>query len=243
MRIKATVEYDGTAYGGWQLQKNAPSIQGELERVLYELCGKRIAVTAAGRTDAGVHAIAMPVHFDIETSIPPEKLPFVFNRSLPVDIRMLAATEQEGFHARFDAKGKTYRYAVWNAPHASALERSRSMHFPYKLELEPMIKAASYIEGKHDFAAFAASGAQTKTTVRTVKEVKVEKVGDMIYISVTGDGFLYNMVRIIVGTLLSVGNGRMTPEQVKLAVESGNREDAGFTAEPQGLTLMEVYYD
>ena len=243
MRIKATVEYDGTAYGGWQLQKNAPSIQGELERVLYELCGKRIAVTAAGRTDAGVHAMAMPVHFDIETSIPPEKLPFVFNRSLPVDIRMLAATEQEGFHARFDAKGKTYRYAVWTAPHASALERSRSMHFPYKLELEPMIKAASYIEGKHDFAAFAASGAQTKTTVRTVKEVKVEKVGDMIYISVTGDGFLYNMVRIIVGTLLSVGNGRMTPEQVKLAVESGNREDAGFTAEPQGLTLMEVYYD
>ena len=243
MRIKATVEYDGTAYGGWQLQKNAPSVQGELERVLYELCGKRIAVTAAGRTDAGVHAMAMPVHFDIETSIPPEKLPFVFNRSLPADIRMLTATEQEGFHARFDAKGKTYRYAVWNAPQASALERNRSMHFPYRLELESMKTAAAFIEGRHDFAAFAASGAQTKTTVRTVKEVKVEKVGDMIYISVTGDGFLYNMVRIIVGTLLSVGNGRMTPEQVRFAVESGKREDAGFTAEPQGLTLMEVYYD
>ncbi|MBR3750136.1 MAG: tRNA pseudouridine(38-40) synthase TruA [Clostridia bacterium] len=243
MRIKATVEYDGTAYGGWQLQKNAPSIQGELERVLMELCGRRIAVTAAGRTDAGVHALAMPVHFDLESSIPPEKLPFVFNRNLPPDIRMISAEQKEGFHARFDAKGKTYRYAVCNRPHASAMERNRSMHFPYKLELEPMQEAAKFIEGRHDFAAFAASGAQTKTTVRTVKEVKVEKCGDMFYITVTGDGFLYNMVRIIAGTLLSVGNGRMTPEQVRLAVESGNREDAGFTAEPQGLTLLEVYYD
>ncbi len=243
MRIKAIVSYDGTAYGGWQLQKNAPSIQGELEKVLFELCGKRIPVTAAGRTDAGVHAVAMPVHFDIETSIPPQKLPFVFNRSLPSDIRMLAAEEKDGFHARYDAKGKTYRYAVWNAPHASALERNRSMHFPYELKLEPMCRAAKYIEGKHDFAAFAAAGAQTKTTVRTVKSVKVEKQGDMFYFTVTGDGFLYNMVRIIVGTLLSVGNGRMTPQQVEAAVQSGKRQDAGFTAEPQGLSLLEVYYD
>lgn len=244
MRIKAIVSYDGTAYGGWQLQKNAPSIQGELERVLFELCGRRIPVQSAGRTDARVHALAMPVHFDIETSIPPEKLPFVFNRSLPPDIRMTSACRADGFHARFDAKGKTYRYAIWNAPHASALERDRSMHFPYALDIGRMRRAAGMLEGTHDFAAFAASGAQTRTTVRTVKSAEITgQAGDMIYFTVTGNGFLYNMVRIMAGTLLSVGNGRMEPEQVLRALESGKRSDAGFTAEPQGLMLMEVYYD
>ena len=243
MRIKAIVTYDGTAYGGWQLQKNAPSIQGELEKVLFSLCGHRVPVQSAGRTDAGVHALAMPVHFDIETSIPAEKLPFVFNRALPRDIRMVSACRCEGFHARFDAKGKTYRYAVWNAPQMTALERDRCMHFPYRLELEPMRRAAALLEGKHDFAAFCASGAQTRTTVRTVKSVEITgQPGAMIYFTVTGEGFLYNMVRIIAGTLLSVGNGRMEPEQVSRALLSGRRTDAGFTAEPQGLTLMEVYY-
>lgn len=243
MHIKAIVSYEGTQYGGWQLQKNAPSVQGMLEKVLFSLVGRRVVVHSAGRTDAGVHAKAMPVHFDLETSIPPEKLPYVFNTQLPKDIRMLCAEQKEGFHAQYHAKAKQYVYSIWNSTHASAMFGRYTMHFPYSLDIDKMRAAAAHMVGQHDFSAFAASGAQVKTTVRTVYAVEITKKCDCIRIAVTGNGFLYNMVRIITGTLLCVGTGRIDPAEIPNILASGDRARAGFTAEPQGLVLKEVYYE
>ncbi len=243
MRIKIIVSYDGTNYGGWQLQKNAPSIQGELERALKTLTGSRIVIQSAGRTDAGVHALGQCAHFDYPGSIPPEKLPFVFNSMLPRDIRVIHAEQAEdAFHARYDAKGKRYIYTIYNSPHSSALLYNRTMHVPQPLDIESMRAAAQHIIGTHDFKAFCASGSYVKSTVRTVNRLDIVPEGPLIRIIIEGNGFLYNMVRIIAGTLIRTGLSKLKPEEVEQIILSRSRAAAGFTAQPQGLMLDEVFY-
>lgn len=243
MRIKLIISYDGTRYGGWQLQKNAPSIQGELENVLKTLTGKRIVVQSAGRTDAGVHALGQTAHFDYSGSIPPQKLPFVFNSMLPRDIRVTGAWEvSDDFHARYNAKGKRYIYTIYNSPHSSALLYNRTMHVPQKLEFQKMRAAAQYIIGTHDFKAFCAAGSYVKSTVRTVSRLEIAEELPLIRIIIEGNGFLYNMVRIIAGTLIQVGIGKLEPEAVAQIIQGRSRAAAGFTAPAQGLMLDEVFY-
>lgn len=243
MRIKLIISYDGTNYGGWQLQKNAPSIQEELEKVLYRLTGRRIVIQSAGRTDAGVHALGQTAHFDWDGAISAEKLPFVFNSILPKDIRVLCAKQtSEDFHARYSAKGKRYVYTIYNSPHSSALLYNRTAHVPRELDIEAMRRAAEHIKGTHDFKAFCAAGSYVKTTIRTVTRLDIDKKDELVRITVEGDGFLYNMVRIIAGTLIRVGLSKLEPEQVAHIIEERRRAAAGFTAPPQGLTLEKVFY-
>ena len=243
-RILLTVSYDGTAYCGWQYQDNGPSIQDELEKALQQALGVFTRVTGASRTDAGVHALGQRAHFDTVSAIPPEKYPFVLNRFLPLDIRVTEGRQvADDFHARFDAVGKWYTYRIHNAPHPSALYRNLTAHVPIPLDESKMLISARQLLGRHDFAAFAASGGQAKTTVRTIDRVTVERTGEEIALRVHGDGFLYNMVRIIAGTLIDVGHGKLDGGCVKRAIASGNRLDLGVTAPARGLELTRVEYD
>lgn len=242
-RILLSVEYDGTAYAGWQRQLNALAVQQVLEEKLAEACGHPVTVTGASRTDAGVHALAQAVHFDTDCSIPPEKFPFVLNTMLPPDIRVHAGREvPAGFHARFLSAGKTYTYRICNSRHGSALDRNTCWHVPVPLLLPPMEAAVATLPGTHDFAAFQASGGTAKTTVRTVREASLSREGDRLTFRISGDAFLYNMVRIIVGTLAEIGLGKLSPDAFEKAFVSLNRLDLGQTAPPQGLELTEVRY-
>lgn len=244
MRIVLVIEYDGTNYCGWQVQKNGISVQQRLEEAVERAVGASISVHSAGRTDAGVHALGQVAHFDAETDIPADKFFYVLNTLLPDDIRIKRSYQADGdFHARFSAQGKHYRYVIRNAREKGAIDRLYSMFEPIPLDIERMRGAAKHIEGTHDFAAFCAAGTDLKgTTVRTVYSVEVTRDGDHVLIDVKGNGFLYNMVRIIAGTLLGVGKGKLAPEAVKNALEAGDRTLAGATAQPQGLFLVEVYY-
>ncbi|MBR2861426.1 MAG: tRNA pseudouridine(38-40) synthase TruA [Clostridia bacterium] len=243
MRVAFIVEYDGTDYAGWQIQKNDITVQEKIEQALLTLGKGHITVFGAGRTDSGVHAKGQCGHFDIESNIPAEKFAFILNSCLPRDIRVKKSWEAEGdFHCRFSAKGKRYIYRIVNAPHASALMNRFTMHVPEKLDVDLMRVAAEEIKGTHDFAAFCAAGSSVKTTVRTVSRLDVEKENDIISIIVEGNGFLYNMVRIIAGTLIEVGKGKKTPRQVKEIVEGKVRKEAGMTADAKGLTMDEVFY-
>ena len=243
-RILLTVSYDGTAYAGWQLQENAVAVQQRLEEALYQLTGEAIRVTGASRTDAGVHAMGQRVHFDTRSRIPPDKYPFALNTCLPPDIRVLSGKEVPGdFHARFDAKGKRYTYRIHNAPHASALLRNLTAHVPQKLNVERMRKALPDLLGTHDFAAFQASGGTAKTTVRTLTEASLEQQGAELILTVRGNAFLYNMVRIIAGTLTDIGMGRKEPDAFRIALATGDRLALGVTAPACGLELTQVYYE
>ena len=242
-RILLTIAYDGTAYCGWQYQENGPSIQEEIEKALEKALGVFTRVTGASRTDAGVHALGQRAHFDAVSSIPPEKYPFVLNRYLPEDIRVTAGVRvPDDFHARFQAVGKWYTYRIHNAPHASAVFRNCTAHVPLRLDEDAMRESGRALLGVHDFAAFAAAGGQAKTTVRAIDAFFVERSGDEITIRVHGDGFLYNMVRIIAGTLIDVGHGKIDPGCVARAIESKNRLDLGVTAPARGLELTRVEY-
>ncbi len=243
-RILLTVSYDGTAYVGWQYQDNGPSIQNELEKALEKALGQFVRVTGASRTDAGVHALGQRAHFDTCSSIPPEKYPFVLNRYLPEDIRVTAGIQApDDFHARFMAKGKLYTYRIHNAAHASAIFRNCTAHVPVRLDEERMGRCAQALLGTHDFAAFAAAGGQAKTTVRTIDSFSVSREGEEITLRVHGNGFLYNMVRIISGTLIDVGHGKLDEGCIARAIESKNRLDLGVTAPACGLELTRVEYD
>ena len=242
-RILLTVEYDGTAYAGWQRQINGLAVQQVLEEALTAACGHPVTVTGASRTDAGVHALDQKVHFDTDCSIPPEKYPFVLNRFLPPDIRVTESIRvPPDFHARFDAAGKWYTYRIHNEPHPSALYRCLTAHVPVRLDENAMDSCARQLLGTHDFAAFAAAGGQAKTTVRTIDRVSVVRDGTEITLKVHGDGFLYNMVRIIAGTLIYVGQGKLDPGCIARAIDSKNRLDLGITAPACGLELTRVEY-
>ncbi len=242
-RILLTVSYDGTNYSGWQYQDNAPSVQDALEKALQQALGKFTRITGASRTDAGVHALGQRAHFDTDATIPPEKYPFVLNRFLPPDIRVWEAKQvAPTFHTRYQAEGKWYTYRIYNAPHASAIYRNLTAHVPVKLDAEKMHRAAQRLLGTHDFAAFAAAGGSAKTTVRTIDSVSVERQGDMITLKIHGNAFLYNMVRIIAGTLVYIGQDKLDEACITRAIENGSRLELGITAPASGLELTRVEY-
>lgn len=243
-RILLTVSYDGTAYSGWQFQENAPSVQETLEKALEDALGVFTRVTGASRTDAGVHALGQRAHFDTRSSIPPEKFPFVLNRYLPPDIRVLSGVQvPPDFHARFQAAGKTYTYRIHNAPHPSALYRHITAHVPVHLNEKYMHEAGQQLLGTHDFAAFAAAGGSAKTTVRTIDHLSVTRDGEEITLIVHGNAFLYNMVRIIAGALIGIGQGKLPPDCLARALETRDRLVLGVTAPACGLELTKVEYD
>ena len=242
-RILLTVEYDGTNYAGWQRQLNGLAVQQVLEEALQRATKERIVVTGASRTDAGVHALGQAVHFDTESRIPPEKYPFVLNTMLPRDVRVHTGREvPEGFHARFMTCGKRYTYRIVNSRHASAIRRNTHVHVPLPLDLAPMQEAARQLLGTHDYAAFQAAGGTAKTTIRTITSAELTQLGDEIILTVEGDAFLYNMVRIIAGTLIEIGLGRRSVNAFTEAYETLDRLSLGVTAPPQGLELTKVYY-
>lgn len=243
-RIHLIVEYDGTNYAGWQRQSNAMTVQEKLERAVFRLTGEEVCVSGASRTDAGVHALGQSAHFDTQSRIPADKFSFALNTMLPPDIRVVRSEEVSmAFHARFSGRGKRYRYLIHAAPHAGALNRLTHAHVIYPLDVEKMRAEAQSLVGTHDFAAFAASGSVVKDTVRTIWRADVERQGAEICLIVEGNGFLYNMVRIIAGSLIGVGSGKLAPGAIKRAIESGSRLDLGITAPAHGLTLMEVFYE
>ena len=243
-RIRLVIEYDGTAYGGWQFQTNAPTVQEELEKALLELTGEKIRVTGASRTDAGVHARAQVAHFDTDSAIPAARFSYALNTLLPKDIRVQESCDApEDFHARFWTKGKEYSYTIWNNTHASALMADRAWCIYPQLDVEKMRAAAQALVGEHDFRAFCATGGQTKTTVRTVHEIRIEeKEPHLIVIRISGNAFLYNMVRIIAGTLADIGTGRLSGDVIDWMLETGDRTIGGPTAPAQGLTLERIDY-
>ena len=242
-RILLTVEYDGSAYAGWQRQINGLAVQQVLEEALSQACARPVTVTGSSRTDAGVHARMQMVHFDTSASIPPDKYPFVLNNLLPPDIRVQAAREvPAGFHARFLTSGKTYTYRILNNRHGSALLRNTHWHVPVPLDVPAMRDALSYLPGTHDFAAFQASGGSARTTVRTVDRAELLADGPEITLLISGNAFLYNMVRIIAGTLMEVGLHKREADAFSRAFVSLSRLDLGMTAPPCGLELTEVRY-
>ena len=242
-RFVLVCEYDGTAYCGWQRQINGPSVQQVLEETLARLTGKSVTVTGSSRTDAGVHALGLCAHFDSATRIPPDKLAFALNTMLPPDIRIRESSPApEGFHARYSACGKVYRYAFFNSRHDCAIGRQYAAHVPLELDERLMHEEAQALCGTHDFAAFAASGSVATSTVRTIYRAQVKRDGEQVTLTVLGDGFLYNMVRIIAGTLMEVGTGKRAPGAIARAIATGDRLALGQTAPAKGLTLMRVLY-
>ena len=243
-RFRLTIEYDGTAYCGWQRQQNGPSVQETLEQALCMLTQERVSVTGSSRTDAGVHALGLCAHFDSATRIPAQKLAFALNTMLPPDIRVRESSlAPEGFHARYSACGKLYRYAFYNARHDCAIGRQYAAHIPLPMDERLMDEEAQALLGTHDFAAFAASGSVAKSTVRTIVGARVTREGERVTLCVKGDGFLYNMVRIIAGTLAEIGTGKRAPGAIARAIETGDRLALGQTAPARGLTLVRVFYE
>ena len=243
--IKITIEYDGKNFPGWQSQPGKVSIQTEIEKAIYEITGEEVDRIASGRTDAGVHALGQVANFHTNTKIEISKIPYAINSKLPNSIVVKDAVEvDERFHARYNCKLKTYRYIINNNEFPSALNRYREFHLPYKLNYADMEKAIKYFEGEHDFKAFKSSGGNAKkTTIRTLTDCNIKKEDGRIYIELTGNGFLYNMVRIISGTILDVGLGKIKADDIPEIINSGIRERAGRTLPPHGLYLVKVNYE
>ena len=243
-RFLLTLEYEGTAYSGWQRQLHQNSVQEELERALFAATRVRTPVTGASRTDAGVHALGQRAHFDTDANIPEDKWPYVLNTHLPPDIRVSDCRRVgDAFHTRFSARRKAYEYRIYNRRHHSALLRNFAAFVPLPLDEEKMNRALLSLLGTHDFAAFQASGGTAKTTVRTVFKASVTRQGDELTLQIEGDAFLYNMVRIIAGTLIGVGQGKLETDVFERAIETKDRLTLGTTAPACGLTLLRVWYE
>ncbi len=243
-RIKLVVAYDGTSYSGWQLQKNAVTIEQKLNEALSGLLGEEIVVTGASRTDAGVHSLGNVCVFDTNTRIPAEKISFALNSRLPEDIVVQDSCEVDlEFHPRAGKSSKTYEYRVLNRTFPDPTRRRDTYFYHYELDVLAMQKAAAYLEGEHDFKSFCSVHAQVETTVRTIYSCTVTKDDDVIKIRVTGNGFLYNMVRIIAGTLIEVGAGKRAPEEILDMLEKADRCSAGPTAPAHGLTMICINYE
>lgn len=241
--VKLTIEYDGTNYSGWQIQNNAITIEQVLEDNLKAITGDNLKVIGSSRTDAGVHARGFVGNFLTESKIPADKFRNVLNSRLPEDIVILNSEEVDlTFNSRFDSKGKTYSYTVLNTHQRPALGRNYVYHFRRNVDVALMVEASKEFIGTHDFAAFKSSGGNTKTTVRTISSLDVVKQGDYIIFTITGDGFLYNMVRIIIGTLMEVGLNRIKTKSIKDILLSKNRCMSGPCLPPSGLCLEKVYY-
>lgn len=243
-RILLTLEYEGTHYAGWQRQENGLAVQQVVEEAISRTVHAPITLTGASRTDAGVHALGQRAHFDTDSNIPPEKWPYVLNTMLPEDIRASQGVQvDDRLHARFSAIRKEYEYRIYNRRHFSALRRNFCAFVPLPLNLYRMQEALQPLLGRHDFAAFEAAGGTAKTTVRTIEEASLMREGDEIVLRLTGDAFLYNMVRIIAGTLIAIGQERKPVDSFARAISSHNRLDLGITAPARGLTLLRVDYE
>lgn len=243
-RVKLVVAYDGTAYHGWQLQPGVPTIEGELNKSLRDLLQEEIQVIGASRTDCGVHALCNVAVFDTNTRIPAEKISYALNQRLPEDIRIQSSMQvPDHFHPRHCASKKTYEYRILNCPFPIPTKRLYA-HFTYvPLDVEKMAQAAEFLVGEHDFKSFCAAAAVVESTVRRIYELHVEKKDSEIVIRVQGSGFLYNMVRIIAGTLMEVGRGNLEPEKVREILDAKDRQAAGPTAPACGLTLVKYEFE
>ena len=243
-RIKLTVAYDGTNYRGWQVQPNGITIEEVLNRELSRLLGEEITVAGASRTDSGVHSLGNVAVFDTETRMPADKIAFALNQSLPEDIVVQGSCEvPPDWHPRYQASRKTYEYRILNRTFRMPTRRLDTYFYHYPLDVVRMQQAAAYLVGEHDFRSFCAIGAQVRSTVRTLYVCEVSKAEDIITIRVAGNGFLYNMVRIIAGTLIQVGGGVIAPEQMPKILKARDRMAAGPTAPAHGLTMMGILYD
>lgn len=241
--IKLIIEYDGKSFNGWQKQPTKLNIQGEIERAIGEITGEEIKLIGSGRTDAGVNALGQTANFKTNSTIPIEKIPLALNSKLKKSIVIVSAEEvDDSFHSRYNVKSKTYRYTINNSQNGSAIYRDMEYHFPIKLDVKKMKEAAKYFEGEHDFKGFKASGTSSKSSVRTIYKADVKQDGDRIYIELTGNGFLYNMVRIISGTLLNVGLGKIDVNDIPEIIDSKDRKRAGKTLPAHGLCLVKVEY-
>jgi tRNA pseudouridine38-40 synthase len=241
--LKLIVEYDGTAYHGWQVQPGLSTIQGVLQETATRISGEEVRITGAGRTDAGVHALGQVANLWTHKELTPDRWQRAFNGLLPPDIVVRSvATVPEDFEARRSAKDKTYRYAILNAPYPAALERHWLLHISDPLEVAPMAEAAATLIGEYDFSAFRAAGGGAPHAVRQIYEAWLVSEKCRLHFVVRGNGFLKHMIRIVVGTLLDVGRGKLTPERFRHILHSRDRQQAGKTAPPHGLCLLHVGY-
>jgi tRNA pseudouridine38-40 synthase len=248
VRLKLTIAYDGANYAGWQIQKIGLGVQQVVEEAIAKIFQQQIRIHGSSRTDTGVHARAMIAHFDLPDDrlrMPMNKVALALNAQLPEDIRVMEAREAaEDFHARFDAKGKQYRYFVYNHPAMDPLLRRQAWHVPQKLDLAAIRKAATYFKGKQDFAAFANNrNYEMETTVRTLFRCELKKAGPILTFIIEGDGFLYKMCRGIVGTLIQCGAGKFPPTDIAKMLAAKDRRMTGMTAPAHGLVLWKVFYE
>ena len=242
-RILLTIEYDGTNYCGWQKQPDQKTIQGEIEDSIYRSIGERVELFGSGRTDAGVHALSQTAHFDLNAQVPVSRLSYILNNVLPDDIVIKQAQEVDSdFHARFSLKKKTYLYKIYNCPYKNAFLAKSSAWIRESLDLEKMKEGASLMIGEHDFKGLCSSKTCTLSFVRKIYDISIYKLDEFVCVEVTGNGFLYNMVRIIVGTLVDYSLNKISLNDIKVAVETGDRTKAGHTMPPSGLYLKETIY-
>lgn len=241
--VQLLLEYDGANYAGWQIQKNAMSIQQKVMEALNKITNEKVHLIGAGRTDSGVHAYAQSANFHTESKIPINKIPLAINSFLPSDIRIIKAIERTpDFHSRYHAKGKIYQYKIINNLYGSALLRDKIWHIPKDINYDQMVKASEHFIGQYDFMSFMSSGSSVKDTIRTIYRLDINKVDEFITLEIEGNGFLYNMVRIIVGTLVMVGQGKIKTDKIVKIIESKDRNQAGITAPARGLYLKKVIY-
>jgi tRNA pseudouridine38-40 synthase len=238
-----TVAYEGTEFHGFQKQPGLRTVQGELEQAIRKLTGEEVQITGSGRTDAGVHAWGQIVNFHTTSRIPTEKWAIAMNVNLPSDVVVRMAEEASGaFHARFDAVGKVYRYQIDRGEYPDVFARRFAWHVPYKLSVKDMREAAKCLIGEHDFTSFCNAATPLEDKVRILQKIDLEEQGHLLTLTVQGSGFLWNMVRIISGTLVDVGRGRISSGQVSEILQAKDRTKAGVTAPAHGLTLFEVLY-
>ncbi|MGL5086344.1 MAG: tRNA pseudouridine(38-40) synthase TruA [Clostridium sp.] len=241
--IKLLIEYDGSNYFGWQIQKVGSTIQGTIEKAITKATGEVVELIGSSRTDSGVHARGYVANFKINSSIPSNRFREAINTRLPSDIVILESEEvSEDFHSRYNSKGKTYTYSILNSELPIAIGRDYFYHVRGKFNVEKMKETCEFFIGTHDFKSFKSDGSSVKTTVRTIKDLHIEVDDNNIKFIITGDGFLYNMVRIIVGTLLQVGRGTKTPMDIKRIIDYPDRSGAGMCVPAMGLVLEEVFY-
>ena len=242
--IKLTIEYDGKEYNGWQKQPNKLNIQGEIEKAIENVTGEQVNLIGSGRTDAGVNAFGQVANFKIDSQFPIEKIATAINSQLKKSIRIKKAEEtSEDFHSRYNCHSKTYHYVIDNSEQGTAIYRNLTYHVSQKLDVSKMKQAVQYLIGEHDFSSFKSSGTSNKSSVRTIYNAQVIQEQEKIVIELTGNGFLYNMVRIIAGTLVEVGLNSIKPEEIETILKAKNRQKAGKTLPPQGLFLMNVEYN
>jgi tRNA pseudouridine38-40 synthase len=242
--IKIIIKYLGKNYHGWQKQFGEKTIQGEIEKAAEKVFKQKIDLIGSGRTDAGVHALGQTANFKIKNNIPEEKVLYALNSNLPKDIRVVDSREVDmEFHSRYNAIGKTYQYNIYNSRIIDPFRKDTSYFIPYKLDIDKILRSKDYFIGEHDFQAFMATGSSVQSTVRKIFKINMTSKDNLISFNITGNGFLYNMVRIIIGTLIDVGRGKIEENTIENIILSRDRKFAGHTAKAEGLFLKKVYYN